>query len=162
MDVKKLEGALDELLNEYRDREQITGPDGLLTQLTKSLLERAMAAELTNHIGYEKHQSRRSNEARGAVEAEEGSRSRAPGKANSRNGTSRKKSGRCTAFPFPVRRSAGIGRFADAAPVCSWVANVAGTWVESGGLGGAGWGLRSCKCLCNGGLGILSWIRRRV
>ena len=50
MDVKKLEAALDELLKDYRNPEEITGPDGLLKQLTKSLLERAMAAELTHHI----------------------------------------------------------------------------------------------------------------
>jgi transposase-like protein len=91
MDVKKLEAALDELLKEYRDPEQITGPDGLLKQLTKSLLERAMAAELTHHIGYEKHRPRRGSEAEASEEAEEGRRSRAPGKANSRNGTSRKR-----------------------------------------------------------------------
>ena len=30
---------------------------GLLKQLTKQLLERAMAAELTQHVGYEKHDS---------------------------------------------------------------------------------------------------------
>lgn len=91
MDVKKLEAALDELLKDYRNPEEITGPDGLLKQLTKSLLERAMAAELTHHIGYEKHRPRRSNEGGGAVESEEGSQSRSSGKANSRNGTSRKR-----------------------------------------------------------------------
>jgi hypothetical protein len=29
----------------------------LLKQLTKQLLERAMAAELTDHVGYEKHET---------------------------------------------------------------------------------------------------------
>lgn len=91
MDVKKLEAALDELLKDYRNPEEITGPEGLLKQLTKSLLERAMAAELTHHIGYEKHRPRRGNEAEAAEEAGEGSQSHAPGKANNRNGTSRKR-----------------------------------------------------------------------
>jgi putative transposase len=33
----------------------LLGPDGLLTELTKSVLERALAAELTDHLGYEFH-----------------------------------------------------------------------------------------------------------
>ena len=33
--------------------EEIAGPDGLLGQLTKRLLERAMEVELTDHLGYE-------------------------------------------------------------------------------------------------------------
>lgn len=47
--------VLDELLKEYRGPEDITGPEGLLKQLTKALIERAMEAELTEHVGYEKH-----------------------------------------------------------------------------------------------------------
>ncbi|MCX7656091.1 MAG: IS256 family transposase, partial [Treponemataceae bacterium] len=47
--------VLDELLKEYRGPEDITGPDGLLKQLTKALIERAMEAELSEHVGYEKH-----------------------------------------------------------------------------------------------------------
>jgi transposase-like protein len=31
------------------------GENGLLKQLTKQLLERAMSAEMTVHVGYEKH-----------------------------------------------------------------------------------------------------------
>jgi hypothetical protein len=33
--------------------ESITGPDGLLKQLTKRVVERAASAELTDHLGYE-------------------------------------------------------------------------------------------------------------
>jgi putative transposase len=45
-----------ELLAEYGHRPQdIAGENGLLKQLTKALLERAMQAELTDHLGYEKH-----------------------------------------------------------------------------------------------------------
>ncbi len=33
----------------------LTGPDGLLKQLTKSVLEAALAEEMTEHLGYEKH-----------------------------------------------------------------------------------------------------------
>ena len=47
--------VLDELLKEYRGPKDITGPDGLLKQLTKALIERAMEAELTEYVGYEKH-----------------------------------------------------------------------------------------------------------
>jgi len=51
----KLEAALDELLA-GKKTEEIVGPGGLLKQLTKALLERAMNAELTHHLGYEKHE----------------------------------------------------------------------------------------------------------
>src|SRR3954447_2386311 len=32
-----------------------TGPDGLLKQLTKTVLEAALGEEVTEHLGYEKH-----------------------------------------------------------------------------------------------------------
>jgi len=46
---------LDELLKGHKEPDEITGPDGLLKQLTKALIERAMQSELTDHLGYEKH-----------------------------------------------------------------------------------------------------------
>ncbi|ONI81215.1 hypothetical protein ALI144C_22030 [Actinosynnema sp. ALI-1.44] len=33
----------------------LTGPDGLLKQLTKTVLEAALNAEMTEHLGHEKH-----------------------------------------------------------------------------------------------------------
>ena len=33
----------------------LTGPDGLLKQLTKTVLETALNEELTEHLGYDKH-----------------------------------------------------------------------------------------------------------
>jgi len=48
---------IDKLLAEYKKPEDIIGEDGLLKQLTKALLERAMQAEMTEHLGYEKHES---------------------------------------------------------------------------------------------------------
>lgn len=47
---------IDKLLAEHGWRPQdIAGENGLLKQLTKAVLERAMQAELTDHLGYEKH-----------------------------------------------------------------------------------------------------------
>src|SRR3954466_10723067 len=47
---------IDKLLAEHGHRPQdIAGENGLLKQLTKALLERAMQAEMTDHLGYEKH-----------------------------------------------------------------------------------------------------------
>jgi len=46
---------LDELLADYKKPEDIIGENGLLKQLTKAVLERALNAELTEHVGYEKH-----------------------------------------------------------------------------------------------------------
>lgn len=64
---------IDELLKDYKQPEDVTGEDGLLAQLTKAVIERAMAAELTEHVGYEKHDPAGN------------------GSGNSRNGTSRKR-----------------------------------------------------------------------
>jgi putative transposase len=47
---------VDELLAGARTEEEIVGPGGLLAQLTKRLVERAMEVELTDHLGYEPHQ----------------------------------------------------------------------------------------------------------
>ena len=71
-DRTKLETALDELLA-GKSTEEIVGPNGLLKQLTKALVERAMNAEMSHHLGYEKHSV--------------GGR----GSGNNRNGKSRKK-----------------------------------------------------------------------
>src|ERR1700758_1466993 len=48
-------GLIDKLLAEYEKPEDIIGENGLLKQLTKALVERALQAELTTHLGYEKH-----------------------------------------------------------------------------------------------------------
>ena len=50
------DGLIDELLAGARTEEEIAGPGGLLGQLTKRLVERAMEVELTDHLGYEPHQ----------------------------------------------------------------------------------------------------------
>jgi putative transposase len=63
---------IDQLLVGYKKPEDIIGENGLLKQLTKALLERALSAELTEHVGYEKHDPAGNNS------------------GNSRNGTSRK------------------------------------------------------------------------
>lgn len=54
MEIKK--EVLDELIKDYKKPEDLIGESGLLKQLTKALLERAMGAELTQHLGYEKHE----------------------------------------------------------------------------------------------------------
>jgi putative transposase len=54
--MEKIRAELvDELLKGYEKPEDIIGKNGLLKQLTKALLERALNAELTHHLGYEKH-----------------------------------------------------------------------------------------------------------
>ena len=45
---------LDELLSDYETPEDLLGDEGLFKQLKKALLERALGAELTDHLGYEK------------------------------------------------------------------------------------------------------------
>ena len=46
---------LDALMKDYKNPEDLIGETGLLKQLTKQLLERAMQAEITEHLGYEKN-----------------------------------------------------------------------------------------------------------
>lgn len=72
MDQKIPPALIDELLKGYKNPEDITGSDGLLKQLTKAIIERALESELTHELGYEKH-SRSVN-----------------GVGNSRNGSSSK------------------------------------------------------------------------
>jgi putative transposase len=64
---------IDKLLEGYQKPEDLIGENGLLKQLTKALVEKALNAELTHHLGYEK------NDPDGR------------GSGNSRNGKSRKK-----------------------------------------------------------------------
>ena len=63
---------LDELLKDCKTPEDLLGKNGVLKQLTKELMERMLEAEMTDHLGYDKH-------------APEGR-----GSGNSRNGTSAK------------------------------------------------------------------------
>jgi putative transposase len=65
--------VIDKLLTNYQKPEDIVGENGLLKQLTKALVERVMEAELTTHLGYEKHDPAGYHS------------------GNSRNGTSKKK-----------------------------------------------------------------------
>ncbi len=53
MEIRK--EILDELIKDYKNPEDLIGEKGLLKQLTKALLERAMEAELTHELGYEKN-----------------------------------------------------------------------------------------------------------
>ncbi len=46
---------IDKLLGDYQKPEDLIGENGLLQQLTKAVIERALQAELTTHLGYEKH-----------------------------------------------------------------------------------------------------------
>jgi len=46
---------IDKLLKDYQRPEDLIGENGLLKQLTKALVERALNAELTHHLGYEKN-----------------------------------------------------------------------------------------------------------
>ena len=64
--------VIDQLLADYKKPEDIIGENGLLKQLTKAVLERALQAELTDHLGFEKHDPA------------------GHGSGNSRNGMSRK------------------------------------------------------------------------
>ena len=78
---------INQLLKDYNSPEDVLGDNGLLKQLTKAVLERAMQAELTHHLGYEKHDPKGQNS------------------GNSRNGKSKKTlKGEFGALPIDVPR----------------------------------------------------------
>lgn len=53
--MANVDELLDALMKDCKKPEDIIGENGLLKQLTKRVLERAMQAEMTDHLGYEKH-----------------------------------------------------------------------------------------------------------
>ena len=53
-ETKISEEVLDGLLDGVETPEDLLGQDGLLAELKKALMERALGAELTDHVGYEK------------------------------------------------------------------------------------------------------------
>lgn len=64
--------VLNEIMKDYEEPKDLLGEKGLLHQLTKALIEKALGAELTDHLGYEKYQAQGRNS------------------GNSRNGSKRK------------------------------------------------------------------------
>lgn len=46
---------IDQMLSGYKKPEDLIGENGLLKQLTKALIERALQAEMTEHLGHDKH-----------------------------------------------------------------------------------------------------------
>ena len=46
-----------QLLGNYQKPEDLIGENGLLKQLTKLLVEKALDAEMTHHLGHDKHES---------------------------------------------------------------------------------------------------------
>ena len=57
VDKKPLpQDLIDALLANYKKPEDLIGEDGLLKQLTKALVERALAAEMVEHLGHGKHE----------------------------------------------------------------------------------------------------------
>ena len=47
----------DSLLTNYKKPEDLIGENGLLKQLTKMLVERALEAEMAEHLGHDKSQA---------------------------------------------------------------------------------------------------------
>ena len=78
---------IDLLLADYKKPEDLTGENGILKQLTKAIVERALQAELAAHLGHDKHE---------AVSNERG---------NTRNGSSAKTlKGDFGALPIEIPR----------------------------------------------------------
>ena len=54
----------EELLTQGKTQEELFGKDGVFKQLMKAVLERAMNAELTHHLGYDKHEKNKGDNSR--------------------------------------------------------------------------------------------------
>src|SRR5215467_9125013 len=65
---------IEQLIKDYQRPEDLTGPGGIMEQLTKRLYERVLGAEMTHYLGYEKGQAPKADQQR----------------ENHRNGTSKK------------------------------------------------------------------------
>lgn len=84
---------IDALLANYQKPDDLLGKNGILEQLTKRVMERALQAEMTYHLGHEKH---------GRV---------ANATGNTRNGTSKKTlKGKNGSLPIAIPRDRD-GRF---------------------------------------------------
>ena len=66
------EELLDDLLKNCKTSEDLFGQNGVIKQFVKAITERALKAELSHHLGYEKHEIKGKNS------------------GNSRNGSSQK------------------------------------------------------------------------
>jgi len=58
---KQKQKLIDELLKDYDGPESFWGESGLFAQLKKQIIERALDAEMDNHLGYSKHDPRGNN-----------------------------------------------------------------------------------------------------
>jgi putative transposase len=58
---------IDSLLADYKKPEDLIGENGLLKQRTKKLVERALQAEMAEHLGHAKHEAVANSEATPAM-----------------------------------------------------------------------------------------------
>ena len=71
-DIVDQKELAEQLLEQAKEQNiELVGPGGLLGQLTKSVLETALDAEMSEHLGYEKHdpQGRNSGNSRNGTRA---------------------------------------------------------------------------------------------
>lgn len=71
----RVDALLDELLEEHQTPEEILGESGLLKQLTKRLIERALAGELSHHLnnqGEDEKRNSRNGYSKKTVQSEQG------------------------------------------------------------------------------------------
>lgn len=52
---------LDELLKDYKNPEDMLGKNGIFEQLKKAIVERVLEAEMSHHLGYDRHEQSKSN-----------------------------------------------------------------------------------------------------
>ena len=64
IDNTKINTALDMLIESDSDLSNILGKEGIIKQLSKCILERALEAEMQSHLGYDRYERNGSENAR--------------------------------------------------------------------------------------------------
>ena len=61
MAMKVSDALIDQLIGDGKTTEELFGQGGLISQLTKRLIDRSLESEIFHHLGYEKHASEGNN-----------------------------------------------------------------------------------------------------
>ena len=64
METQHLDNLAKELASKYKSKAALFGKDGAVNTLIQKTLQAALAGELTDHLGYHKHQTRTGTNAR--------------------------------------------------------------------------------------------------
>ena len=71
IDEEKITAAINRLVDKNTDLSGILEKNGLIKELNKRLLEKALESEMQNHLGYDKHARSQGSNARNGTRSKE-------------------------------------------------------------------------------------------